>query len=106
MSRMNVRIYNSKQKNDKLENLRIKWLTKTENGNGDNKPPVLKLAPSGDNDEKRAIANLLSAGYTVSVIDPYAENFNEKYSVFQDFPIIGKRIVIVDELGNVIGFQG
>lgn len=90
-----------KQKNDK-------WLaTKTEYGNGNDRPPVvLKLAPSGDNDEKKAIANLLSAGYTVSVIDPYAENFNEKYSVFQDFPIIGKRIVIVDELGNVIGFQG
>jgi hypothetical protein len=44
-------------------------------------------------------------GYTVEVVNPDAKKFNEKYAVYSDMPL-GKRLVIVDEKGRIIGHQG
>ena len=62
-------------------------------------PPLLLKAPPSDYDERAAIADLLKEGYVVSVIDPYANLFNEKYSVSQNLPVLGNQIIPVDEYG-------
>lgn len=77
---------------------------KTEWSDGNNNdPPILKLAPPDEYDEKEAIYNLLNAGYSVEVVDPYAELFNQKYRVFQNVPVMGKQMIMVDERGEILG---
>lgn len=69
-------------------------------------PPVLPLAPpSGDYDERQAIADLLADGYKVLVANPWGEAFNTKYTVFTE-TFRGKEVVAVNEYGQIVGMQG
>lgn len=55
--------------------------------------------------EENAVANLISKGYKVEVVDPQATSFNYKYFVYRE-TAIGPKSAITDEQGNLIGSQG
>jgi len=56
--------------------------------------------------ETEKIKRLQDQGLIVQVLDPTAEKFNHKYTVFTDLPPLGKRIVMINEDGAIIGRQG
>jgi len=66
-------------------------------------PTYLADSDHGGYDEKEKLAFLLSQGYKIEVVDPYAEAFNEKYCVFNELPMVGKQIVEVNEFGDITG---
>lgn len=55
--------------------------------------------------EEQKIQDLLNQGYIVEVAKPSAQRFSEKHHVYQNSPS-GRKKVVVDDHGNVVGSQG
>ena len=56
--------------------------------------------------ENQHISELIKKGYKVNIINPNAAKFNEKYSVYTEDEVLGKRWAILNENGQIIGQQG